>query len=253
MDQLQPARLRREEDRAKYDLDSVAAVFSDSFIAHVAYVDDGEPECLPMIALLQDIEPEYGPAVYLHGHPSSRLMELVRENEKVREEGGEELQRVKVCITATKVDGLVLSSAPNGHSFNYRSAVIHGSCSRATSTPVKQQVMRAVTNHIVANRWEDVNPVSSFQVSFVLVIRVDIDSLSMKFRKGVPGIQPRNREKDGPDREQAVWTGTVPVFETLGEPVESGLTEGAVVSAGLKSFIEERNERQRSYALSVAR
>ncbi len=131
--------------------------------------------------------------------------------------------------------------------------MIHGSCARVTSTPVKQQVMRAVTNHIVANRWEDVNPVASFQISLVFVIRVDIESLSMKFRKGVPGIQPRNREKDGPDKEKPVWTGVVPVFETLGEPVESGLTEGAVVPSGLTHFIEERNNRQKSYSLSVVR
>lgn len=75
-------------------------------MAHVSYVDGGLPQCLPMIALFRC--EEEGEAIYLHGHPSSRLMELVRENEvekKARIERGEVQDgddRIKVCITATK-------------------------------------------------------------------------------------------------------------------------------------------------------
>ncbi|KAF2812642.1 uncharacterized protein BDZ99DRAFT_461296 [Mytilinidion resinicola] len=113
--------------------------------------------------------------------------------------------------------------------------------------------MHEVTNHIVHNRWEDVNPIASFQVSLVFVIRVEIDKLSLKFREGPPGIQPRDVEKDGPDREGDVWTGIVPLYEHLGEPVESGLTPGVAVPEGLKRFIGERNQRQSEHAVEVAK
>jgi hypothetical protein len=113
--------------------------------------------------------------------------------------------------------------------------------------------MQAVTNHIVANRWDEVNPVASFQVSLVYVIKVNIDSMSVKTRKGVPGIQPRDKEADGPDNEARPWTGVIPLWEQLGTPVESGLTPGAKVSANLEEFIRRRNKKHRGYSESVTR
>jgi len=151
------------------------------------------------------------------------------------------------------VDGLVLSSAPNGHTFNYRSAVVHGECTQETDLGLKREIMKGVTNHIVADRWEDVNPVASFQVSLVCVLRVNIESMSGKSRTGIPGIQPRDREKDGPDREEPVWTGVVPLYDVLDRPVESGLTDGARIPDSLEAFIGRRNDKHKEYSLKVAK
>jgi uncharacterized protein len=71
---MQPAELRRRKDQAAYDVKSLTAVFSDSFISNVAFVYDGHPACLPMVALVRDDGNRA--AVYLHGYPSSRLIEL---------------------------------------------------------------------------------------------------------------------------------------------------------------------------------
>ena len=92
-------------------------------------------------------------------------------------------------------------------------------------------------------RWEAVNPVSTPRVNLVTVIKVSIDKLSTKIRTGRPGIQTRYPEIDGPDREGGkVWTGTVPVWESLGEPIESGLTPGAELGLdGVREYIERRN------------
>ncbi|KAJ5676044.1 FMN-binding split barrel [Penicillium macrosclerotiorum] len=277
---MEPATLRRNTHRGTYDIASAKAVFDDCFIAHVSYIDKGLPQCLPMVALVRkevdetaedSAENEQGlsdggeekqenTVVYLHGHPSTRIIELVREASRETEDvtdqaegaSGRALDPVKVCITATKVDGLALSSAPNGHTFNYRSAVIHGTCTPVKSKAVKRTVIRSVTNHIVANRWEEVNPVASFQISLVYVIKVSIDSLSVKTRTGPPGIQPRNKEVDGPDNETPPWAGVIPLWEQLGEPVDSGLTPGAKVSENLKAYIESRNERHQAYSKRVA-
>ncbi|CAH0036335.1 unnamed protein product [Clonostachys solani] len=289
---MQPATLRRHGQRGTYDLESVKDVFDNCFIAHVSYVVDGLPACMPMIALIMD-DPEAGTTrcsglgqehgngangglvngvqkdahetfVYLHGHPSAKLMEMVRrannspseDVESTTETNGQivnnSVGEVKVCITATKVDGLVLSSAPNGHTFNYRSATIHGTCEPVSSKSTKLAVMRAVTQKIVANRWEEVNPVASMQVSLVYVIKVHIDALSVKSRSGIPGIQPRNKEKDGPDVQTPPWTGVIPLWEELGAPVDSGLTPNVVVSDNLKAYIESRNQRQQAYSKRAA-
>lgn len=101
-----PAKLRRHENRAAYDLDSASSIFSDCFMAHVSYIDKGLPQCLPMIALLATFEDE--PAVYLHGHPTSRLMELVKQWTKDNESKSSETEKededdsFRVCVTATK-------------------------------------------------------------------------------------------------------------------------------------------------------
>lgn len=130
--------------------------------------------------------------------------------------------------------------------------MIHGTCAPVKSKAVKRTVMRSVTNHIVANRWEEVNPVASFQVSLVYVIKVNIDSLSVKTRTGQPGIQPRDKEADGPDNETPPWAGVIPLWEQLGEPVDSGLTPGAKPSENLRRYIDSRNERMQSYSKRVA-
>lgn len=151
------------------------------------------------------------------------------------------------------MDGLSLSSAPNGHEINYRSAVVHGPCSLVKDRGQKFEAMRSLTNHIVPHHWEDVNPVSSFQVSLVQVIEVKILSGSVKYRKGIPQIQPRNAEKDGPDCAHPVWTGIIPVYETLGAPVDSGLTNCSSVPSSVMAYILDRNEQHQQYTELAAR
>lgn len=76
---------------------------------------------------------------YLHGYVSSRIMKLARESE----------QGLPVCVAATKVDGLVLSLTPNSHSYNYRSAILHGYAKAVETTEEKLYAMRLITNSVV--------------------------------------------------------------------------------------------------------
>lgn len=131
MSKLEPATLRRYKERGLYDVASAKKVFDDSFIVHVSYIDNGFPACQPMLALLreewEDVEgeePKYELAngtcdtdtdgngrqktayIYLHGHPTTRLMELVKQSSKAvngdTTNGNVPPEPVKVCITATK-------------------------------------------------------------------------------------------------------------------------------------------------------
>ncbi|CAK7275172.1 hypothetical protein SEPCBS57363_006544 [Sporothrix epigloea] len=282
MSKLEPATLRRYKERGLYDVASAKKVFDDSFIVHVSYIDNGFPACQPMLALIREEwedaegeEPKYELVdatsdtdtdangrqktayVYLHGHPTTRLMELVKQSSKAvngdTTNGNVPPEPVKVCITATKIDGLVLSTAPNGHSFNYRSAMIHGTCEQVRGKELKKQIMTEVTNKIVPNRCAEVNPMASIVATMVYIVRVRIDRLSVKARTGVPGIQDRNPAVDGPNVEPPAWAGVVPLWEHLGEPVDAGLTPGASVSDNLRNFIAERNAAHAAHAKSVAK
>lgn len=51
---------------------------------------------------------------------------------------------VKVVVSATKVDGVVLHFAPNGHSLNYRSCVIHGDATPVS--PPKKNAMQCTSS-----------------------------------------------------------------------------------------------------------
>ncbi|KAJ4245811.1 hypothetical protein NW762_013935 [Fusarium torreyae] len=251
---MEPATLRRRKDQAAYDVDSLLAVFHSKFISNVAYVDQGLPHCLPMTALVE--KQDNFLCITLHGHPSSRLIELVRKADQEARDGNVPIgtdNRIRVCITATHVDGLSLSSAPNGHEFNYRSAVVHGACSLVKDRDQKFQAMHLLTNHIVPHRWEEVNPVSSFQVSLVQVIKVEVLSGSVKSRTGIPQIQPRNTGKDGPDLPYPVWTGIIPLYEVLGVPVDSGLTDDAAVPPSVLAYIQKRNKQHKEYAELVSK
>lgn len=99
---MEPAYLRRNTERGTYDIEGVKAVLDDSFIAHVSYVDNGLPACMPMIALVsKEEEGDDGDyVVHLHGHPSTRIIELVRQS--CLEDKDKASDPVKVCITATK-------------------------------------------------------------------------------------------------------------------------------------------------------
>ena len=91
---IPPSELRRHKERGLYDIEAISSLFSDCYFAHVAYVDEnGSPHCLPMIAVIRTTE-EGESAVYLHGHPKAKLMEIVKRNKSE--------QKTKVCITATK-------------------------------------------------------------------------------------------------------------------------------------------------------
>ncbi|KIW12548.1 hypothetical protein PV08_09825 [Exophiala spinifera] len=243
--------MAQPSDPSRVDWDNVNAILKDSFFAHVSFTDKGGLlHCIPMIAPVLQFPEDPEPYLYLHGHPSSPLIQMVTGSAHTTLERESNLI---VAITATKVDGINLSSAPNGHSFNYRTVSINGSCSLGpTDLLRKLAVMRAVTNHIVPGRWDDVNPVSREILSLVAIVRVRVDTARVRIRQGGPNIQKRDPEIGGPEKPGGVWTGVIPVWEQLGEPVESGKTPATVIPPSLNKFLAERNNASRRYAMENA-
>jgi len=211
-----------------------------------------------------------GPAdLYLHTNAASLLYKSIREKGSVR-----------VCVTSTKgiyillpprtspdriseysifanslgsiVDGVVLFFTPNGHSLNYRSAILHGDASLVSDPAEKRYAMHLLTNHMSRRRWSATNPVSPAAMKSVQVMRVRVRSASAKIRAANVGeFEPQLAMTAAGPRED-VWTGVVPVYEVLGEPVGSGVFPERTVQGQVEEWRVGRNEREKSYAERVA-
>ncbi|KAL1881581.1 hypothetical protein Plec18167_003178 [Paecilomyces lecythidis] len=257
--------VRVYKQRGHYDYRTVHSILASTFVSHVSFItrdEDGEliPMNLPLTAVLGRYDPndplpeddgdeeQYtrqqesmadGPAdLYLHGNAASLLCKGIKENGSVR-----------VCITSTKVDGVVMFFTPNGHSLNYRSVVIHGDAELVLSPDERRYAMHLLTNHMVRRRWSDTNPVSPTAIKSVQVMRVKIRSASAKVRaSNIGSFEPREM-----GTRADVWTGVVPLYEVLGTPVSSGGFPERGIQEQLEDWRASRNETERGYAEEVAK
>jgi hypothetical protein len=131
--------------------------------------------------------------LYLHGYVSSRIMNLSKANSSASAtdsadaaDGGKGLP---VCISATKLDGLVLTLTPNSHNYNYRSALVFGYAIPVTDVEEKLWAMELVTNSVVPDRWKNTRvPPNNAEMQSTQILRVKIESGSSKVRVLAPFI-----------------------------------------------------------------
>ncbi|KAL3443652.1 hypothetical protein BJX65DRAFT_284889 [Aspergillus insuetus] len=241
--------VNRYKHRATYDLGAIHSIINSSQVLHVSFnpgPSDPFPAILPMIGQMGSFDyPSAGidePLdCYLHGYVSSRIMNLARASE------GEGLP---ICVAASKVDGLILSLTPNSHSYNYRSAVLHGYATLVTDEAEKLWAMELVTNSVLSDRWRHSRvPPDKAEMSSTVILKVKVVDGSGKIRDG--GVSDEKKDKDNQEVTDRVWTGVVPVWETFGEPIPDPLNKVETVPEYISSYIASQNERNRSYAASA--
>ena len=204
------------------------------------------PAILPMIGVMGSFD--YPSAsldepldCYLHGYVSSRIMKLARSSE----------QGLPVCIAATRVDGLVLSLTPNSHSYNYRSAILHGYGTPIEDVEEKLYAMQLITNSVVPDRWANSRtPPDGAEMQSTTILKVKIVDGSGKIRSGGPHDEAKDEERD--DLTERIWTGVVPVWEAFGEPVPSSLNRVEQVPDHISKHGDEINQRNEEYAKRAA-
>ncbi|RPB05868.1 hypothetical protein L873DRAFT_1757372 [Choiromyces venosus 120613-1] len=248
------SKVNRYNNRAHYDTTTIHQIINSTPVLHVSFLTPSNPKdptspplptILPMIGQMGSFThpsaDESEPLdCYLHGYVSSRLMNLSRANPSI-----------PICIAATKLDGLVLSLTPNSHSYNYRSAVLHGSASLVEDVEEKLYAMRLVTESVVPGRWEGTRiPPDETELTSTSVLRVKVSSASAKVRAAGPGDERKDVENE--EVTGRVWTGVVPVWENFGEPVPGGEGVGGVAPGYVREFVEGWNMRERGYAEGVA-
>lgn len=181
---------------------------------------------------------------YLHGYVSSRVMRLAKASASS--------QGLPICVAATKVDGLVLALTPNSHSYNYRSAVLHGYATLVESVEEKVWAMELITNSVVPDRWSNSRiPPDGAEMQSTNILRVKVVNASGKVRDGGPHDEAKDTKRE--DVTSTTWTGVIPVVETFGEPVACATNEVEKVPQYLSSFVADTNAKNDEYAMTAAR
>jgi hypothetical protein len=193
--------IRRLPRRGEYDRAAVYRILDEAFVCHVGFVVDGQPFVIPTGYA------RCGDQLYLHGSAASRMLRALA--------GG-----VEVCVTVTLIDGLVLARSAFHHSINYRSVVIFGRAAVVESAAEKQAALKALTEHIVPDRWKDVREPNEQELKGTLVLSLPLTEVSAKVRTGGP-------IDDEEDYALECWAGVIPVSQTFAAPLaDARLAEG---------------------------
>jgi len=194
--QMPTARTRvvREADRAVYDRETVYRILDEGFLCHVGFAIDGQPFVIPTSYGRKDA------SLYIHGSAASRMLRQLKDG-------------FAVCVTVTLLDGLVLARSIFNHSMNYRSVVILGRAVLVEDAEEKLGALRALSEHIIPGRWDDVRQPNQRELKATSLLRVPIEEFSAKVRTGPP-------VDDEDDYSFPTWAGVVPLAMKAGTPVD---------------------------------
>jgi nitroimidazol reductase NimA-like FMN-containing flavoprotein (pyridoxamine 5'-phosphate oxidase superfamily) len=178
-------RVRRHPERGRYDRQSIAAILDEALICHLGFVAGGQPFVIPTIhARIDD-------RLYVHGSTASRMLRTLATG-------------VRVCVTATIVDGLVLARSAFNHSMNYRSVVVIGPAREVIARQEKDRALQAIVDHVIPGRWDQVRHPSAKERKATSVLCLPMDEASAKVRSGPP-------LDDSDDLRLEVWAGELPL------------------------------------------
>src|SRR3954470_24729562 len=195
-------RVRRQPERGQYSRAEIEAVLDGALVAHVAFVHDGQPICIPTLCA------RAGDRVLVHGSSASRTLRTLASG-------------VPACLTATVIDGLVLARSVFEHSVNYRSAVLLGSFTRLVGEDERMAGYEAFTEKLLPGRWSEARWPTDLELRATEILSMPIEEASAKVRTGGP------HDDDSEDAALDVWAGVVPLELRYGQPLPSpGLREG---------------------------
>ena len=139
-------RVRRGAELGRYDRVTVEAALDRGLMAHVAFVDDGVPYCIPMLYA------RVGDEIYIHGSTGSRAVRTLAR-------GG------PACLTVTRLDGLVLARSVFEHTANYESVVVLGAFHVVEGAGERLAAFEAFTEKLLPRRWSEARAPSRNTIS----------------------------------------------------------------------------------------
>ncbi len=185
-------RIGREPHRQVTDRAVLHALLDEALIAHVGVVRDGRPLVLPF-ACARD-----GDSLLLHGSTGSGLLRI----------GGGDA----VCVEVTHLDGLVFARTTFDSSMRYRSVVVHG-VAEVVPADEKAAALLVLSDHLFPGRNDEVRPSLKKELAATTVLRVPLESASLKVASGPPEIDPEDEEPVD------VWAGILPLRTVASEPL----------------------------------
>lgn len=209
-------KVRRGPKKGRYDRESIDAVLDRGLVAHVAFVEDGEPVCIPTLYA------RVGDRIYIHGSAASRAVRALGAG-------------APACLTVTVVDGLVLARSAFEHSANYDAVMAFGRFTPVADDAERLRAFAAFTEKLLPGRWDEVRQPSPKELKATEILAMEIDEASVKTRSGPPD------DDDSPDAELDTWAGVVPILRTFGAPEASpGLRADIPLSASVRRLLALR-------------
>jgi nitroimidazol reductase NimA-like FMN-containing flavoprotein (pyridoxamine 5'-phosphate oxidase superfamily) len=204
--------VRRLPERGVYDRSAIDAVLDAALVAHIGFVQDGQPFVIPTLHARMDDR------VYVHGSSASRTLRTLAAG-------------IPACLTVTLLDGVVLARSVFEHSMNYRSVVVLGAATVVDDPAEKLLALEAFTEKLLPGRWAEARPPTRTELKATSVLTLPLDEASAKIRDGGPD------DGDSPDADLDVWAGHVPLVVRALAPVpDPGLRPGIPVPPGLRPY-----------------
>ena len=190
-------RVRRISDRGHYDQDTIYPIIDEAMICHVGFIQNNNPVVIPTI------HARLGNTLYINGSGASRMLKVITNQNNI-------------CVTISLIDGIVLARSAFHHSMNYRSVVIFGSGRKIDDPEEKLNALKAVSEHLIPERWDDVRQPNQKELDATTVIAISLEEASAKVRTGPPS-------DDEDDYKLSVWAGVLPITlikeELIPDPV----------------------------------
>ena len=174
-------RVRRIPDRGYYDKKTIYPIIDEALYCHVGINHNGSPVVIPTI------HARINNTLYIHGSAASRLLQSIQED-------------ASLCVTISLIDGIVLARSAFHHSLNYRSVVVFGQGVIVNDFQEKWDALKAVSDHLVPKRWEDVREPNQKELDATTVVSISLEEASAKVRSGPPG-------DDDADYALPIWAG----------------------------------------------
>ena len=153
--------------------DDAPGILAKGVVAHVGFVERGEPVVIPMTYHADPAAPR---RFYLHGGTGGRLMAHLASG-------------APVCVAVTLLDGLVYSRTALHHSVNYRSVVLFGRAARQQPGADEQRrILEAMIGRYFPGRTAGVDYASipDAHLRATALVALDVEEWSAKTRTGGP-------------------------------------------------------------------
>lgn len=204
-------KVRQLREKAAYDHDTVHAVLDAGLVAHVAFVEAGNPVVVPMLYGRE------GETLFLHGARKARVIRLLEGTERA-------------CVNITLVDGLVYARSAFASSMHYRSATLFGSARLVDDRDEKVHALQVIAECTMPGRWAEVRDSLDNEIKMTGVIAIDIESASAKISSGMP-------DDEECDLDTPIWAGVLPLESRFTELVADDLVQdGITPSDALKKM-----------------
>lgn len=178
--------VQRGKNRAVTEREELHRILDENLICHLGVVVDGAARVLPT-GYARD-----GEVLYLHGSTGARSLRT----------------NAEVCVTVSRLNGIVYARSSFHHSVNYDSVIIYG-----VPRPVedKEHALRVITEHLAPGSWDYTRKPTKQELAKTSVLALDLDEASVKIRAEGP-------VDDEEDIDMPIWAGVLPVVSGYGTP-----------------------------------